>query len=123
VVTGLANGYFLDPPEAQEPATPAYIDAIVARITDGTLEPGSMLQFWPSLRAFNEAKSRQPPAGLLVGHSPVFAGLLPVGGPLPQQVEIIDQSLTGRRPLDITGAVGQRRIGAYDIWIAAEWSE
>jgi hypothetical protein len=82
---------------------------------------GGLLQFWPSLADFNRAKRRQAPVGLLTGHSPVLAGLLPDGDPNPQQVEIIDQS--PRRPLSITEAAGQRRIGAHEIWVAAEWSE
>jgi hypothetical protein len=120
VLTGLATGFFLDGPKVQgRDLTDAEKDAIVARMVDDrTLTRFSMLQYWESLRGYNDIRNRK--VVKRDGHSPVFLWVVPEQGNATG-IEVIDQY--GRNRMSIEGAKGHRLLGRAQIWIAAEWAE
>jgi hypothetical protein len=128
VLTGLADGYHLDPKRIAAP--PESDRAYFSRITDAMLaglEPGAVLQFWNLDTDFEAIKARalagDPDS---YGHSPVFLRY-PVGAE-PAGIRIIDQ--TGevhcpKRPAtDFSDRIDWPTIDDLEqIWIAANWAE
>ncbi|WP_326639685.1 hypothetical protein OG884_33910 [Streptosporangium sp. NBC_01755] len=113
VLTGLAGDFHLDasPPPGDE-APDDYINASIARLTDGGLLPGALLQFWENSKDFHRVINRRV-ARTANGHSPVFAGVID-----EENVGIIDQG--GRKHAVVLPTPS---LSGYRILIAADWIE
>ena len=120
VYTGLSSSFTVESIRSEKETKEQYINRMTEEVLSNQ-KPGSMLQFWTTVRPFNAILRRTQLPKDYSGHSPTFKKYKSGG----KGFKVIDQF--GEQPCNVITENGINKLAVWntvrEVWIGANWDE